>query len=451
MERPNFFNTRKGQRLQLIARRLERRRFLIDVERLRGKGSMKAREQLEFQKEILAELDRRGFSTFRGPVVTELVFFSSQPNPPMLHTLAKNYLDLLEKPVSGLKTDRKRLVYHNDRQIKLLSVLYHLSPDVGTPSIHIEIDRLSRLRADLDLFERINRDQFEKERYPHRSSSSERFIRHEHEDPHEAFNRAYEALSNTIRSKEFWVKKVSEEAYQALLEIDTRMAQKAFLTSTESSVRDAVLHSLRHDKRLRNKNVSELNLGNTRIRIDPVEMHASLRDMMRSLLVFQPSSVDLSHAPEHSGDSDRFEKAIRSAIADFRNRYKWLFPLRIPLSAIIMVVPPPNGIDLDNLARRIIPIVHEIWEPPRSRLHMIDLGRVNDENLRRHFQLELEAEKRFPKISLTKYEAVELPRSKEDPPHGLVRIALGNGLNPESMRARIDDVLRDWEQHRDRY
>jgi hypothetical protein len=194
-----------------------------------------------------------------------------------------------------------------------------------------------------------------------------------------------------------------------------------------------------------------VDLGGARFRIDPQELQTSLRDMTRSLLVLEPSSVDLSHAPVYSGDSSRFEQAIRSAIADFRNRYEWLFPLRIPLSVIIMVVPPPNGIDLDNLARKIIPVVHEIWEPPRSLAQMIDLGRVRDEKLRGQFQQQIEAEKRFPKISLTRYEAVELPRSQKDPKQGLVRIALGNGLNPESMRARVDDVLRDWERQISRY
>lgn len=403
---------------------------------------MKAVEQLAFQRELLEQLHDR--PAFRGPVIADFMFSSSMPNPPHLHTLPKNYLDLLGAPVAGLATGRKRLVFHDDRQVKVLSVSYYLQAGERGSTICAELGLLSQFRADLDLIERIQRDDFKEEERSSRFSYRADRFRDEREDTSERLDEALRRLRENEADKEHWRRVLSESAYQAMIEMDRRMAQEAFLTHNESLVREAVLQILQHNRKLRKAAPFTLTFGGKRIRFDPTSMQKSIRDMPRSLLLMEPVSIDLTHAPTHSGDGGRFVEDMRAAMNDFRETYPWLFPLQIPLAVIIMVVPPRNGVDLDNLARKIVPLVHDLWSPPRSLIGLTDPATVRDERLRSLFRAQIEAEKRFPKVSLARYEAIELPRTDKDPPSGLVRIALGNGTEPRSIRSHVDRYIKRW-------
>jgi hypothetical protein len=58
---------------------------------------------------------------------------------------------------------RTHLAFHDDRQIKVLSVSYHLSPVREALGIRVELGRLSDLRQDLAFIERIRRGAFERD------------------------------------------------------------------------------------------------------------------------------------------------------------------------------------------------------------------------------------------------------------------------------------------------
>jgi hypothetical protein len=59
---------------------------------------------------------------------------------------------------------------------------------------------------------------------------------------------------------------------------------------------------------------------------------------------------------------------------------------------------------------------------------------------------QLEAEKRFPPVSIVRYEVIELPLFVADPHVGQVRVAFGDGTHVSSIRAEVDGLLVHWEK-----
>lgn len=427
MKRLAYLRTVNGQRSQYEKRRFARRRFNIS-QQLRGKNSMKTAEEATFQQAIFDDLQRFDNPPFRADLIAELTFSSSQPNPPQLHTLAKNYLDLLGRsrhPAAG----RRHLAFHDDRQIKVLSVSYHLSSRRDAPAIRVELGRLSDLRQDLALIERIRRGDFERDEDEwrnRRSASGPSPLSRDPEDrADEELEEAFDSYRNVMRDT--WERRLKADVLAAMREGHQQVLQERFLVWNELIVRRSVLDLLAMPPP-----------GAT------AALHEAFGSPGRQLLLSEPTSLDLSHAPAISGDTERFRRAVSTSLDAFSNRRPWLFPLRVPLSATLLVVPPRNGIDLDNLARKVVPLVHDRWQPPRTHLVRVDVSRIPDARLQRLIGEQLASEKRFPHTSLTRYEVIELPRRRSDPPSGFVRVALGSGARASTLRRAVDDEIEEW-------
>ena len=390
---------------------------------------MKTAEEAAFQQVIFDYLQRFRRPPFRADLVAELTFSSNQPNPPQLHTLAKNYLDLLGRSRHAAATGRKHLAFHDDRQIKVLSVSYHLSPAPDVPAIRVELGRLSDLRQDLALIERIWRRDFERDEGEWRGRRSAYELSPYSRDPRARADDELEEAFDSYRDvmSDVWERRLKPDVLTAMREAHQQVLQERFLVWNELVVRRSVL---------------DLLAVAPRGALAP--LHEAVGTAGRQLLLSEPTSLDLSHAPAVSGDTDRFVRAVSASLDAFSKRRPWLFPLRVPLSAILLVVPPPNGIDLDNLARKIVPLVHDRWQPPRTHLVRVDVARIPDRRLKRLIADQLASEKRFPQTSLTRYEVIELPRRRGDPPAGFVRVALGSGSHASTLRGAVDDVIEEW-------
>jgi hypothetical protein len=86
-----------------------------------------------------------------------------------------------------------------------------------------------------------------------------------------------------------------------------------------------------------------------------------------------------------------------------------LSSLCVPLKVVLLVVPPPQGKDLDNLALAVLPALQDALNAP----------------------------------DITAYEVIELKRTADDPPSGLVRIALGSGSQDASTWQRAIDYVAE--------
>ena len=69
----------------------------------------------------------------------EIYFYCNRNNPPAIHTLTKNYLDLLSIPHPNFNIKRRRLLYEDDKLIKILIVNYMLDLD-SSYGISIKIE-----------------------------------------------------------------------------------------------------------------------------------------------------------------------------------------------------------------------------------------------------------------------------------------------------------------------
>ncbi len=152
MRRGEFIETVEGQ-LSLRWKRKLRRFLVLMKQEPRSKGAITAEERLAFQRKLLKFLSSRKRRPYRGPIVADLHFSTTAPNPPELHTLAKTYLDLMQGAEPGLGTGKRRLVCLDDRQVEVLSVSAHHAE--GVPRIDIDVQPLADLRADLALLDMI--------------------------------------------------------------------------------------------------------------------------------------------------------------------------------------------------------------------------------------------------------------------------------------------------------
>jgi len=114
-----------------------------------------------------------------------------------------------------------------------------------------------------------------------------------------------------------------------------------------------------------------------------------------------------------------------------------------------LVVPPEQGKDLDNIPLRVLPIAHDVL-----RLHIEPHLLWHEHPAETTRPWLAEARKRVRSLnanSVTAYQVVELPRSEQDPPEGILRVALG----PDARRSwwdmaahYVDNMIerheRDW-------
>jgi hypothetical protein len=179
---------------------------------------------------------------------------------------------------------------------------------------------------------------------------------------------------------------------------------------------------------------------------------------VRGFIVTPPLMLDLTHAPVPGAVAGTgkatFKAAVAAALADFKKDHGLLFPLMATVGVTILCVPPKaqakggeeTYVDLDNLARYVIPIVHEQLRPPANTVHTFDVTTIRDAEMRADYERRQLQLKRTPKESVTQYQMLRMPRLPEDPDNGFVRLALCNGGAYEGLWRRMDKIIFGWER-----
>lgn len=72
-----------------------------------------------FRQEVKKQLKEKNRRPFKSDLILEIDYFTTQNNPPALHTLSKNYLDLLHKPMPHIDSF-SGLLFKDDSQVKIL-------------------------------------------------------------------------------------------------------------------------------------------------------------------------------------------------------------------------------------------------------------------------------------------------------------------------------------------
>src|SRR5437016_4253387 len=151
--RNDFLNSAKGR---LLAYR-KRKKRVVDFlwsGKLQSKNSASPKLNARFQNELLENMKLYGRKgPFTGALVVEIQFWAGARNSPGVHSLAKHYLDLLQKPTPGVSLNRSRVLVRDDAQIEFLSCSYDTRMD--DDGLRLRVRRLSDFFEDLELYSDI--------------------------------------------------------------------------------------------------------------------------------------------------------------------------------------------------------------------------------------------------------------------------------------------------------
>lgn len=406
----NDFATSDAGRLAFFRSRKDRRvNILIDDIEPQSKRMPKS-ERIRFQTQVAAQLADAKRSTFTGDIALKLQLATTSRNAPQAHTIAKNFLDLLDKRDDAVKWPRRDLLYKDDRQIQALSVsCRHGASD---PEIFLEARPFAAMLDDLELannaIQRLTMEShagYEQERESEWIDSFRSILRDE----------------TKIRAK------LGDGYYEAYLKMTRFYAQRALLS--RGSVTLPILSWMYG----RPKSAS-LSFGN--------EMWAKL--MTESLLRLQVGSL-----PVASGDSTAFKESVRVEIAAFKARWdKLINPLVVPVGLEVVVRPSPKtppGVlhDLDNIVRDyLIPGIVPSFGTVTDYRWTID----HEQLMQRDSKL-AESWGPMPPVStkagVTRYEVWRLPAVDGEP--GFVSVALVADVDATGdLMGMADRKIDEW-------
>lgn len=430
MKKLEYLNTPEGQ----IRSRLFRLKswFYVEVDQEPRSKSISRKDEINFQNKVLEELKKRHKRAYTSPIVLQIDFYASQKTPPGIHSLAKNYLDLLKAPVPGLKTKYKRILYNDDSQVKLLIINYHLGEG---PAIHINVETLRNFICDLDLFRRIQSNDFEESQkfddYDLRKSSRKL------ED--ELHNNDFDEVHVTVRDlkeleaqKNIYVKKYGSKFYSSYRDMVIRDVQSDYLKSRQISIN--WLLSIFPSYYLQEKSKA---IG--------MEMFKNIEYMGRNFV--NTLGIRLPSKPTKTERFKEYKEGIKKILEDFKKRYQVLFPLKSVLGITVLFLPPKGeNTDLDNLARKyIVPFVNEIVQPPRNYAETINIDDMTDDFLKKHYLEQLKKLPKDPRHSIVQYQVIEVPRLEHDSPEGYIRLFFNDGSYESNLWNKLKHILDKWE------
>jgi hypothetical protein len=421
MTRTEYLETIEGQSYERLKRKIKT--VYLDIEQEpKSKGSISNQEKLFFRKEIKRQLKEMNRRPHRGDIVLEIDYFTTQNNPPALHTLSKNYLDLLHKPIPQID-NYKGLLFQDDSQIKILISNYHLN-EYGKQKPHIRISSysLGNLYKDIELADRILSDKFD-------DSDNLRYSRFEDDFEFDNSSDCYDDLNNLENNKKYYINNFGEQFYDLQKHFYKRQIQERYLKLNKLEIRDLI--SLFQSNFSYNKKYAN-DLGFQKI-----------WDTDRKLIFFTSDFLELGNAPAQEGETSIFKETLQKGLRILKEKYKILFPLLQPISVLITFLPPKhNVIDLDNLARYIVPFVNEIFEPPASFKLTYDRKYLNE-----LLKKEVEIVQRFPPNSIASYQLIHIPRKENDPENGEIKFVITDGLyNISNVWRIVDDIIEKWER-----
>jgi hypothetical protein len=412
-----LLETSRGQ-FQLY---MERKRREISLElpiEPKSKNSIDNKQKVIFQQSIdkkLKDSNRRGYI---GPIAIEFDFYPTENNPPHIHKLPKNYLDLLSKPIKETKIKRKNLLFQDDRQVQMLIVNYHIEERNDNPSISIKVNSMLNILEDLKLLDKIKNNSFkhdeEKCRYDFEELLDEENSR---STLNTKLDEAIDNYNSTKEMKDYYLEHNMIESYESMLKINLHTIQSYLFSLDKISPMDLFYLFPK--------------LVDDRFKFFEKDRILNLFDSNRSLIlspIFSP--LDILGLPTQKGETKIFKEKINQSLSQFKNKFKFVSPILVNLSLTILYVPPKyQEIDLDNLARYIVPSVNEELKPSSKLFYA-------QEDI-----------KGFTHSSITQYQVIRIPRLDTDPDEGIVRFVLSKKEPFSSILQDIDSIIFKWNDY----
>lgn len=425
MTRTEYLESIEGQSNEWTKRWI-RTNYLTIKQEPKSKTSISCEEKIFFRQEVKRQLKERNRRAHNGDIILEIDFYTTQNNPPALHTLTKNYLDLLHKSIEEDKF--KKILFKDDSQIKILIANYHLNIYGNQePKISITAYSLTSFIKDIELTDRIYSNRFnDADDYAYR-----RYIHETERDDSKFDTKDYwEDLRSLEKNKEKHIDQLGQDFYDLHKHFLTRQIQEKYLQQNEISIRDLISifqHNFSYNKKYSND-----------------KRFKQIWDITRGYIFFTSNFVELGNAPIHDGETKLFKNKLQQQLKGFKEKHKILFPLLQPVNVTVVFIPPKRNIlDLDNLARYIVPFVNEIFQPPVT--HLLP---YHNKYRNPFLKQEQEVMQKFPPYSIAGYQIIHIPRRIDDPDDGRIDFVLTDGLGLKSNVWRlVDNTIETWEKH----
>jgi len=422
MTRTEYLETIEGQSNERMKRWL-RKNYLTIQQEPKSKSSITRGEKIFFRKEVKRQLQKRKRRAHIGEIILEIDFYTTQNNPPALHTLCKNYLDLLHKEIE--EDNLKGLLFKDDSQIKILIANYNLNIfGKQEPEIVISSYPLSCFIKDIELTDRILSNKFsDTDSFMHNSLITEIEESDKIKDPYDD----WEDLKELEKNKEYYVQNFGIPFYELQHHFISRQIQEKYLQNNEIGIRNLI--SIFQQYFSYNKKYSH----NIRFQ--------KIWDITRDYIFL--TLLNLGNAPAQEGDTELFKTNLQEQLKDFKVKHRVLFPLLQPINVTITYIPPSkNLLDLDNLARYVVPIVVEIFQPTATLTFSYD-----NKYLNQLLKKEVEFIQRFPQNSISGYQLINIPRKESDPENGKIDFIITDGFRfGSNVWHLIDDTIDKWEK-----
>jgi Holliday junction resolvase RusA-like endonuclease len=400
MNRTEYLNTRFGQWHENFKRQQDIVEFVINQEP-KSKNGIHKNEVAIFREEVINQLKQKKRRAYRGSLVLEIEFHTTKNDPPSVHNLTKNYLDLLHKEMPKIDR-RKHILFKDDSQIKLLiAELYYKEKEDEIPLIKLKTYRYSHFAKDLELVRKISTNNFTADDYDDDNYKEE--IEENHIDPfgHDLFDNF-----NLEFDSKWYIEKVGYDLPSALNQSKERHNQGKYLSSNRVKAIDLAILSL-NDKHPKSNSKYNINWD----------------DLFKNLIFITSDQINLGETPTKIRGKKIVKTHIKDTLKIFKDRHPNLIPLFHPIGITVIFKPAKNNIlDLDNLARYVLPIVNEIFQPP------IQYRDIPPEITLRENEIKyIGTEQRIPKNGIMSYQVLKLERDENTPLGGSIDVIIGLG------------------------
>lgn len=146
--------------------------------------------------------------------------------------------------------------------------------------------------------------------------------------------------------------------------------------------------------------------------------------------IFSGVGVTLDSFMRAEGGSDEFKKRLKNHL-ETQKKYYHIDEVIDPIGITILYVPPLNlmhEIDLDNLMKKIDPLLKSIYAPP---------CRIDEQN-----------PQRIAPNEISKYQVITLPRFSDSPAEGEINIRINRSGFTDVFFA-IRTCVSDWSENLD--
>lgn len=420
----------------------------------KSKGTMKKEEKLNFQLELLKQMkaNRKRSYNRNTKICIDMWVYVTKDNPPHIHKIPKNYLDLLSTPVDKSIIKRKKLLFEDDMQVSYLNVKY-IVDKTEKARIEMTVYKYSSFIEDLRLADSILHDNI---------NHFEGTIDSVYEDD-EAFDEyasAYDELSDYKREQKNMSTSIDENVNKwnkIFADFKVQRLQETFLRMNNFNICEMFRllgENISYENSIKPKKFQDIvqsscMLNNVESELINLNDIKKLESLVR-IKMDKNFKIYLPQLPTNNGKMNVFKNKIRSEMKNFKIKNKFLDSLLIPVSLKVSYKPPLTSVDfhkdLDNIMRIIVPIFHDEFKPPISRFQRKDYYDVLVEDRDKYYQQYMEKLPKGINYQILGYEIVEIPRSENDESDGYLTVgiadAFSNGLLYKVWEV-IDELIDD--------